>query len=135
MKVLVLAPEPVDADALRTALGDEADAVADAEVLVVSPALHESPLRFWMSDADAAIARAGEVARASTETLRDEGVDATADTGESDPLVAIEDALRTFAADRIVVFVHPRDERRYREDDVCGEAGRRFGAPVVERVL
>ena len=56
MKVLVIASEPISADRLRTALGNATD---DAEVMVVAPALHRSALRFWLSDADDAIERAG----------------------------------------------------------------------------
>ena len=35
-------------------------------------------------------------------------------------------------ADRVVVFVRGEDAARYREDDVVGEAERRFGVPVTE---
>jgi hypothetical protein len=31
-----------------------------------------------------------------------------------------------------VIFVRDEDAARYREDDVVGEAGRRFGLPVTE---
>lgn len=132
MRLLVLAPEPVDADALRAELGDE---VEGARVLVVSPALNESPVAFWIGDADEAIAEAQEVEEKSVESLREEGVAASGTTGESEPLVALQDALATFPADRILVFVHPEQERRYREDDVCGEAQRRFDVPVALATL
>ena len=66
MKLLVLTAEPISADILREAAGDEAD---DAEVMVVSPALTGSPLRFWVSDADDAIAHAGETAEETVERL------------------------------------------------------------------
>jgi len=134
MKLLVLAPEPVDANRLRDVLDDDSE-LDDAKVLVVSPALNQSPLAFWTSDADEAIADAARSAQASEQALRDEGVKASAQTGESEPLLALQDALATFQADRIVVFVHPEDEQRYREDDVVGEAGRRFGVPVTEARL
>jgi hypothetical protein len=127
MKVLVVVSEAIDAQALRAALGAE---VADAEVLVVSPALERSGLRFWMSDGDDAIARAEGVQEETVERLSEEGIDAAGDTGESDPMAAIEDALQTFPAERIVIFSHPGEERRYREDEL-DEAGRRFGVPVV----
>ena len=55
MKLLVLTPEPVDADLLRAAVGDDAEG---AEVLVISPATNESKLAFWVSDPDQAIAEA-----------------------------------------------------------------------------
>ena len=133
MNLLVLAPEPVDTDTVREALG-EGD-LDDARVLVISPALNESPIAFWASDADEAIAEAREAADSSAQALKSDGVQATGRTGESEPLLALQDALATFEADRILVFVRADDERRYREDDVIGEAGRRFGVPVTEATL
>ena len=133
MKVLAVVAEPIDAPTLRAALGD-GDAADDAEVMVVSPALDRSPLRFWMSDVDDAIARAQDVQEETVERLEEEGIDAAGDTGEADPMVAIEDALQTFPADRIVIFSHPGDERAYREE-ALDEAGRRFGVPVVQGTI
>ena len=133
MKLLVLATDPVDADALRQALPD--DDLEGSEVLVVSPAVNESPVAFWVSDSDEAIAEARERAERTEEALQAEGVQARAVTGESEPLLALQDALATFEADRIVVFVRADDEQSYREDDVIGEAERRFGVPVVEKRL
>ena len=52
--------------------------------------------------------------------------------GESEPLLALQDALATFPADRVLVFVREGDAARYREDDIIGEAERRFGVPVTE---
>jgi hypothetical protein len=128
MKLLVLTPEPIDASALRTAAGEDA---ADAEVLVVTPAVHDSGLRFWMSDADSAIASAQAAADETAEALEEEGVDAVADTGESEPAVAIQDALATFPADRVIVFTHPEGDRDYREDDGLRDAEGRFGVPIT----
>ena len=126
MKLLVVTPEPIDADLLRATLGDE---VEGAEVLVISPATNESPLAFWVSDSDEAIHEA-EVAQVETvERLEEEGIDAAGDTGESEPAVAIQDALATFAADRIVVFTHS-GETDYREEAGLEDAEERFGVPV-----
>ena len=127
MRVLVVTSEPISAEVLREAVGTE---VADnAEVLVIAPALHQSGLRFWMSDADEAIAKAEGVQEETVERLEEEGVDAAGDTGESEPLVAIQDALATFAADRIVVVSHPESERAFAEEDVDA-ARSRFDVPV-----
>jgi hypothetical protein len=120
MRLLVLTPEPIDAEALRGAAGDEA---TDAEVMIISPAVHDSALRFWMSDADEAIEHARETAEETAELLSEDGVDAVGDTGESEPAVALQDALATFPADRIVVFRHGEDEQGYREGDGLGELG------------
>jgi hypothetical protein len=130
MRLLVLATDPVDADDIRDALGDED--LEGSEVLVVSPAVNESPLAFWVSDSDEAIADAESTAEATAAVLRERGARAHATTGESEPLLALQDALATYPADRVLIFVRDEDEARYREDDVVGEAGRRFGVPVTE---
>jgi hypothetical protein len=130
MKILILATEPVTADQLRAALPVDSNP-QDAEVMVVAPALHKSALRFWVSDADEAISKADDVSHQSVEQLGAEGVSASGDTGESDPEEAIEDALKTFPADRILIFTHPASEQRYKEDVDPDELQRRFGIPVT----
>jgi hypothetical protein len=131
MKLLVLATDPVDADDLRAALGNEE--IDGAEVLVVSPAVNQSPVAFWVSDSDEAIADAESTARQTAEALSTAGAHTRAQTGESDPLLALQDALTTFRADRVVVFARGDEEfQRYREDDVIGEARRRFAVPVTD---
>ena len=70
------------------------------------------------------------------ERLEEGGIDATGEVGDSEPLVAIEDALRTFPADRIVVIEHERGERDYREDGELADAARaRFGLPVAVGIV
>ena len=130
MNLLVLSPEPVDAAALRAALPGED--LEGAKVLSVSPALNSSPIAFWMSDSDEAIGDAEQNAQQTEQALKADGIQATGVTGEGEPLLALQDALATFPADRIVVFVRSDDEQKYREDDVVGEAERRFGVPVTE---
>jgi hypothetical protein len=132
MKLLVLTPEPVDAEMLRSTLGED---VEGAEVLVVSPATNRSKLAFWVSDPDQAIAEAESAEEETVERLEEQGVDAAGDTGESEPAVALQDALATFPADRIVVFSHPEGERDYREDEGLAEAEERFGIPVTHTVI
>jgi hypothetical protein len=127
MRVLAVASEPISADQLRAAVGTQTD---DVEVMVVAPALHASALRFWLSDADGAIARAQDVERDSVAELRAQGIDAAGDTGEGDVAEAVRDTLTTFAADRVVVFAHPREDERYREGVVPRELSQELGIPV-----
>jgi hypothetical protein len=129
MRLLVVTTEPITARALREALSGEVHP-EEAEVMVVAPALQESPLKFWLSDADEAIARAQQVRRRTVAELDEAGVAATGDVGESDPLQAIQDALQTFDADRIVLFEHQGSEQHYREQLDGGELEERFGLPV-----
>ncbi len=134
MRLLVLTTEPISAEQLRNALPAGTDP-AGAEVLIVAPALNQSGLRFWLSDADEAIGKAQAVGAQTLEQLGDAGISARADTGEGDPLEAAQDALRTFEADRIVIFSHPGDEQRYREDVADSELRERFGIPVDRAVV
>lgn len=127
MKLLVVTPRPLDAETLRTAAGE---GVEDAEVLVVSPAAQTSAIKFWMSDADEAIAAAEEAHGETVDSLEEAGIDAVGETGESEPALAIQDALATFRADRVIVFSEA-GEGSYREDDGLADAEERFGVPVT----
>ena len=132
MRLLVLTAEPITADALRRALPLDIDPT-QGEVMVVSPALQSSPLRFWVSDADEAITRAQEAQAETVRSLRADGASAQGDTGEGDPETALQDALQTYPADRILVFVRSGEDSRYREDIDPRKLEERFGIPV-ERV-
>jgi nucleotide-binding universal stress UspA family protein len=132
VRLLVVTPEPIDAAALRTTLGEE---VEGAEVLVVTPAGNRSKVAFWVSDSDEAIAEAEAAQEETVERLEEDGVDAFGESGESEPAVAIQDALATFKADRIVIFSHPDGDRDYREDDGLADAEQRFGIPVTHALI
>ena len=132
MRLLVVTPEPIDAAALRTSLGEE---VEGAEVLVVAPAGNRSKVAFWVSDSDEAIEEADAAQEETVERLEEEGIDAAGDTGESEPAVALQDALATFKADRIVIFSHPEGDRDYREDEGLADAEARFGVPVTHALI
>ncbi len=118
MKLLVLAQEPVTDAALRAALPDED--VGEAEVLVVSPAVNESRMAFWASDSDEAIADAQQRGDDAAATL--DG-DAAVEVGESEPLLALQDALATFQADCIVMIGG--------DEELLTRARERFDTPIV----
>ena len=133
MKILVVTSEPITAERLRAAVGE--DEAQHAEIMVVAPALHPSGLRFWMSDADGAIERAKEVQDETVQRLDQAGMDAAGDTGEGDVIEAIGDALTTFPADRILVFTHEEGSQDYREDLSADELRQRFPVPVEQRAV
>ena len=126
-KILALVSEPVSADALRNAVGE--GAARGAEVLVVAPALM-SRRKFILSDPDPAIERAEEVQEETVERLSEEGIDAAGDTGDADPLQAVDDALATFEADEIVLFTHVGGKRNWLEEGLVEQAEARFRQPV-----
>jgi hypothetical protein len=133
-KILALVSEAIDAGALRSALGGED--VEGAEVLVVAPAL-QSKRRFILADPDPAIERAEAVQTETVERLDEEGVDAAtgAGAGDSDPLLAIQDALATFEADEIVLFTHADGQRNFLEEGLVDEATERFTPPVRHLIV
>jgi hypothetical protein len=130
-KIIALVSEPISGQALKSAVGND---VEDAEVLVVAPALN-SKFKFLTSDADDAIARAEAVQEETVERLDEEGIDAAGDTGEADPLLALQDALQTYAADEIVLCLHGDSGRNWQEEGVVDEARERFGKPVKQLVV
>jgi hypothetical protein len=131
-KILALVSEPISADALRAAVGPEkAD---EAEVLVIAPALNTKK-RFFLADPDPAIDRADAVQQETVERLDEEGIDAAGDTGEEDPLLALQDALVTYDADEIVLFTHASGKRNWLEDGLVEQAKERFDAPVSHMVV
>jgi hypothetical protein len=131
-RILALVAEPISAEALKKAVGGE---VADrAEVLVVAPALN-TRLRFLVDDSDEAIRRAEEVQEETVERLEEEDVDAAGDTGESDPLMALQDALTTYDADEIVLFTHAGGGRNWLEEGLVEQAEERFQPPVKHMVV
>jgi hypothetical protein len=131
-KILALVAEPISADALRAAVGTEkAD---NAEVLVVAPALN-TKTRFFLADPDPAIDRAEAVLEETVERLDEGGIDAAGDTGEEDPLLALQDALVTYEADEIVLFTHSGGKRNWLEDGLVEQAKERFDAPVSHMVV
>lgn len=131
-KILALVSEPISADVLRSAVGDEA--ANSAEVLVVAPALN-SKTRFLLADPDPAIARADEVQEETVGRLDDAGIDAAGGTGEEDPLLALQDALATYDADEIVLFTHTSGKRNWQEDGLVEQAQARFDKPVRHMVV
>lgn len=59
------------------------------------------------------------------------GLKARGEIGAADPNLAIEDALRVFAADEIVVSTHPPPRSRWLESGVVERARERFDLPIT----
>lgn len=132
-RILVIANETLGGDALQSLLRERAAGVRE-RVLVVCPALN-SHLRHWASDEDGARADAQARLDACLETLTSAGVEARGEVGDADPLQAIEDALRTFGADEIVISTHPEGRSHWLERGVVAHAGERFDATITHVVV
>ena len=132
-RILVIANETVGGRPLREAIKERADRYRE-EVLVVSPALN-SPLRHWLSDEDEARAAAQQRLDESLARLREAGIEAHGEVGDADPLQAIEDALRTFGPDEIIISTHPEGRSNWLERGVVTGARERFAVPITHVVV
>jgi hypothetical protein len=132
-RILVVANETVGGGMLRDLIHERSEGVRE-EVLVVTPALN-SPLRHWASDEDGARAAAQERLEASLERLRELGIQAHGEVGDGDPLQAIEDALRTFGADEIIISTHPEGRSHWLERGVVTKAREHFAVPITHVVV
>ena len=128
-RILVVANETVGGAELLETIRSHATG-RNARVLVVCPALN-SPLRHWASDEDDARRAAQERLEASLAAMRGAGVAAEGEVGDGDPIQAIEDALRTFRPDELIVSTHPPGRSHWLERGVVEKAQERFALPVT----
>ncbi len=132
-RILVVANETVAGRELldelkRRTAGD------DAEVLVVAPALN-TRLRYLFADIDRARELAEQRLAGSIETLQTNGIEARGAVGDSNPLVAIEDALFDFDADEIIISTHPPERSNWLEKKTVEQARERFDQPITHVVV
>ena len=110
-------------DLVRSHAGD------DAEMRVVAPASKLSRLDWLTNAEDDARAEAASLAAETAEATPTENVEAS--VGDSDPVKAIEDALRTFHADEILVVTRTDDQAGWLEEGTGETAQARFPLPVT----
>ena len=103
-------------------------------VLVVCPA-RVSRVDRWTSAVDGARAQSQRHLDESLACLRAAGIEAQGAIGDEDPLRAIEDALRTFGADSIVVATPSDRADGSTAPDVVAGAQARFALPVARVVV
>ncbi len=129
-RVLFVVAEPALGDeviaSIRTHLRDDRP-----EAVVVAPALIGSAIKHAMGDVDDARAEAQGVLESSLEQLKSAGIKARGQVGDSDPHLAIQDALMTFEADEIVIVTRPAEKARWLEDNLFERAELSFEAPIV----
>jgi hypothetical protein len=134
-RVLVMANQTVGGRALLEEIKNRCKG-RDSEVLVVVPALTSSPLEHWASDVDGAIAEARQRLEESLRAMQSAGLTAHGEVGDHhEPNAALEDALRVFAADEVIISTHPPDKSRWLERGVVERARREVPLPVTHVVV
>jgi hypothetical protein len=132
-RILVIANETVGGETLREEIRRRAENYEE-RVRVICPTLL-SRVRYFASDEDDARAKAQERLEHSLSRLREVGVRCEGEVGEADPLQAMEDALRTFGADEIIVSTHPEGRSLWLERGVVRAARERFDVPITHVVV
>jgi hypothetical protein len=132
-RLLVVATAPVDEAVLRDSVREHVG--PDAEVRVVAPASDLSPLEWLATDEDEARGEAADIADSAERAVEPEAGRVETEVGDSDPVQAIEDALRQFPADEVIVVTRPGDDAGWLEKDSAEEASERFGVPVTHLVV
>ena len=133
-RALVVVNEQVAGEELRDALLTHLSADV-SEVFVVAPALADSGLKHTMGDIDDAIEPARDRLRCTLEQLRDAGINADGEVGDSDPIQAISDEIIKFDPEQILVVAHRDEEGAFAEKGLLEQAERDFDLPVTELVV
>jgi hypothetical protein len=133
LRVLVVANQTLSGRALRDEISHRTRG-EHAQLRVVCPALN-SKIKHWTNEEDQARADAQRRLADLLTDLRGEGFDADGDIGDDDPVQAMEDALRRFRADEVIVSTHPAGRSNWLERDVVGRARDRFDIPVTHVVV
>lgn len=120
-----IAGESIQEEIRRHTGGEEVD------VRVVAPASELSPLQWLANEEDDARARAERRAEEMAAAADSEATSVEASVGDTDPVQAIEDMLRDFPAEEIIIVTHRAEEESFLEQDAEQGALDRFGLPVT----
>jgi hypothetical protein len=87
----------------------------DSKIVVVVPAVEKSVFHHALGDVDTASREARQRLDGSLSELKRHGIAALGQVGDSDPVVAAEDALREYPADEVLIVAHSEDQARWYE--------------------
>jgi hypothetical protein len=133
-RLLVVANETVGGEALIEEIRNRCHD-RDCQILVLTPALVGSRASHWASDVDEGIELARQRLELSLIAIDELGLKAKGEIGDSDPNVAIEDALRVFPADEILISTHPPQRSRWLEQGVVTRAREEIDLPISHVVV
>jgi GABA permease len=132
-RVLVVANETVAGEELLSTISTLALS-QQTHFRVVCPALN-SRLRTFTSDEDPAREAAQQRLDDTLARLASVRIDAHGEVGDGDPLVAVDDAVRTFDPNEIVISTHPLGKSNWLERGVVESIRARYDVPVTHVVV
>jgi hypothetical protein len=132
-RVLVIANETVRGEELLSTISTLALSER-TQFLVVCPALN-SRLKTFTSDEDPAREAAQARLDVTLTRLSSVGIAARGEVGDGDPLVAVDDAVRTFGPNEIVISTHPPGRSNWLERGIVESVRARYDVPVTHVVV
>ena len=67
--------------------------------------------------------------------MQEAGIEARGQIGDGDPLLAIEDGIRIFAPDELIISTHPEGRSNWLERGIVDSTRERFALPVTHVVV
>ncbi len=129
--VLVVATAELAGEGLRRELMAQGGAV---ELDVLAPIL-ASPSHYWASDVDREREEARKRLEGSLAWAAAHGFAAKGEVGDPDPLAAIEDELRDFGADEVIIAMPPGEHRSWLANRMLTHLARELDVPVRDIVV
>jgi hypothetical protein len=105
------------------------------ELRVVVPAVEENALHHTMGDVDEPKRQAEERLGHVLKLLRDGGMKVSGEVGDSDPVLAAQDALLKAPADEVLIFEHDEAHARWYENGLFERAQELIEPPLRMVVL
>jgi hypothetical protein len=129
--VLVIANEVLSGGELRERILGGHERI---EVDILAPVL-TSQLHYGVSDIDRELEQAKRRLERSLVWARKQGIVARGEVGDPSPTSAIEDELRDFGADEVIVVTHPGERETWQERGELERLRRELDVPVTHVVV
>jgi hypothetical protein len=130
-RVLVVPTASISSSSIRSRLRDVVP--DDAVIEIVAPASNIGRLDWLTNAEDDARSEAAERAAEVAATLSSDSVEGH--VGDTDPIRAIADALRVFAADEVIIVTRSDDDATWLEQGAGAAARERLSLPVTHLVV
>ena len=132
-RILVVANESLEGEGTRAAILGRAN--LRPELMVVAPVL-VSRTHFVTTDVDREMDQARERLAVTLDWARAHGLPARGHIGDPmHPLLAVEDDLRRFGPDEVIVATHPAESTSWQEGDLMARLRSELDVPVTQVVV
>jgi len=130
--VLIVANETLGGDELYERIVQPEQGPVEVDVL--APVL-TTEMHYVMSDIDNALAAARTRLRRSLEWAHEHHISARGEVGDPNATTALEDQLRDFGADEVIVVTHSPERENWQEPGELERLRRELTIPVTQVVV